>query len=176
MPDCDLHYLMATNLEPLPEEATLSTPNEHVLMQLAVKTLASLCKEFVMLPSTSGPMGPVAMLPEPRTLLPREKPLPEEKPLTTWEKFAKEKGIKKRSRSQKVFDEKTGEYRPRYGYRRRTDNTIEFDPIVPAKPGVDDYTGAEDPFTRARREKKERVAKNKAQQAANIKRARAIKK
>lgn len=34
--------------------------------------------------------------------------------------------------------------------------------IIPAKPGKDDFEGAVDPFTRAVREKKERIRKNQA--------------
>lgn len=32
-------------------------------------------------------------LPEPKIILPREKPIPKEKPLTKWEKFRKERGL-----------------------------------------------------------------------------------
>jgi hypothetical protein len=51
------------------------------------------------------------------TPLPREKHVPEAKPLTKWEKFAKEKGIKKTKKSRKVYDEQTKEYLPAFGYK-----------------------------------------------------------
>ena len=38
-------------------------------------------------------VGPLVSLPEPKTVLPREKPLPTEKPLTRWQQFAQTKGI-----------------------------------------------------------------------------------
>lgn len=55
-------------------------------------------------------------LPLPRYRLPREKPIPEAKPQTKWEKFADMKGIQKRKRSRMVFDEDAQEYKPRFGY------------------------------------------------------------
>ena len=59
-----------------------------------------------------------AELPPGTTLLPREKPVPEPRPETRWERFAKEKGIKKRKKSSRmVYDEQKGEWRPRWGYK-----------------------------------------------------------
>lgn len=49
--------------------------------------------------------------------IPRARPLPAAKPMTRWEQFAKIKGIKKRKRSAKVFDEESGEYAARHGGR-----------------------------------------------------------
>lgn len=46
----------------------------------------------------------VAKLPKPAITLPRAKKCPTEKPLTKWEKFAKEKGIKKVKKDKKSFD------------------------------------------------------------------------
>lgn len=61
--------------------------------------------------------GRLTTLPKPTTTLPREKPVPVEKPQTRWEKFAAAKGIQKRKRSAKVFDEASGEWKYRYGSR-----------------------------------------------------------
>lgn len=44
-------------------------------------------------------------MPEVGILFPRSKRLPEEKVLTKWEKFAKEKGIKKHKRAGMKYDE-----------------------------------------------------------------------
>lgn len=46
----------------------------------------------------------VAKLPAPVFVLPRTRKCPVAKPLTKWEKFAKEKGIKKVKKDKKVFD------------------------------------------------------------------------
>ncbi len=63
-------------------------------------------------------LGAVVELPPPETAVPREKHVPEEKPLTKWEKFAKEKGIKKKTKqSRKVYDEVAKDFIPAFGYK-----------------------------------------------------------
>lgn len=47
----------------------------------------------------------VARLPAPSFVLPRTRKCPVPKPLTKWEQFALEKGIKKTKKDKKVFDE-----------------------------------------------------------------------
>lgn len=47
----------------------------------------------------------VAKLPAPSFVLPRSKKCPVPRPLTKWEQFAKEKGIKKTKKDKKVYDE-----------------------------------------------------------------------
>jgi len=47
----------------------------------------------------------VAKLPEPTTVLPRLRKPPGPRPLTKWEKFAKEKGISKKKKDKKTYDE-----------------------------------------------------------------------
>jgi hypothetical protein len=42
--------------------------------------------------------------------------------LCRWEKFAQEKGIQKRKRSVKVWDEEQQEWRRRFGYQRAGDD------------------------------------------------------
>lgn len=46
----------------------------------------------------------VAKLPAPTFVLPREKPLPKPKPLTKWQKYAREKGITKTKKSKLNWD------------------------------------------------------------------------
>lgn len=56
------------------------------------------------------------LLPKPAIVLPREKPIPKEKPLTKWEQFRIDKGLGKREkRSRMVYDEITKDFVPRYG-------------------------------------------------------------
>ena len=105
-------------------------------------------------------------LPKPTTLMPRFKPLPQPKPLTRWEKFAKDKGIVKRKRSKYAFDDNTGEFKRRYGYDRVNDmNDVA---IIEAK--ASDKLG-EDPFTKHRKEKKERVRRQEERRLTNLKNA-----
>jgi regulator of ribosome biosynthesis len=118
------------------------------------------------LPSETDAHGRFAQLPEPTTTFPRLRALPpSEAPLTKWEKFAKEKGIKKRKRSKEVFDEKTDEWKRRYGYQRARDGNDVI--IAPGK--MTDVPGkTEDPFTREEREKRERTLKNREKQDKNL--------
>lgn len=44
-------------------------------------------------------------LPAPLFRLPREKPLPSERQLTKWEQYAQQKGIRKKKKDRKTFDE-----------------------------------------------------------------------
>jgi regulator of ribosome biosynthesis len=67
--------------------------------------------------------GRIAHLPEPTTALPRAKPLPRPRAPTKWEQFAQRKGIVKKKRSKEVWDEESGEYRRRFGYKRAGDES-----------------------------------------------------
>ncbi|KAK6945086.1 Ribosomal biogenesis regulatory protein [Dillenia turbinata] len=118
------------------------------------------------LPSTEDRDGPIVTLPKPTTRLPREKRLPEPKPLTKWEAFAKAKGIRKRKKDKLVFDEQTGTWKRRYGYDRvNDDNDI---PIIDAK--MKDEPG-EDPFAKRKGDKKKRVEKQEKNRLQNLKNA-----
>jgi regulator of ribosome biosynthesis len=113
-------------------------------------------------PSTEP--GRVVQLPPPTTRLPRAKPLPQAKPPTKWEQFAKIKGIQKRKRSRMVWDETLQKYMPRWGFKRA--GSVDQVWAVEHK-----GEGADDPWTREERERKERVAKNEKQRQRNILRA-----
>ena len=62
-----------------------------------------------------------------------------------------------------VIDKQTDEYAPRWGYKRANDNLNDW--AMEVKPGQDSF---ENPFLKARTEKKQRVMKNKAQQLKNL--------
>ncbi|CAB3397753.1 unnamed protein product [Caenorhabditis bovis] len=106
----------------------------------------------------------VVELPQPVYRLPREKKLPEKKEPTKWEKYAAEKGIAKRKKDKKVFDEATKEWKPTFGYRRANDDTKDILIEIP--------DNAEDPykdyFAERKEKKKERVAKNEVQRMKNL--------
>jgi hypothetical protein len=106
---------------------------------------------------TSSDAGPVAELPAAVTVLPRsvpsiscdrrdvtpngvayrrsgrEKPIPQPKKETKWEKFAREKGIKKKKKDRMIWDEPEQEWRPRWGFKRANAGVEEL-PIVEVKP------------------------------------------
>lgn len=48
--------------------------------------------------------------------LPRQKPVPKVKARTRFQKFMEDRNMKKRKRSRLVFDEVSGDWKPRYGY------------------------------------------------------------
>jgi regulator of ribosome biosynthesis len=92
--------------------------------------------------------------------------------MTKWEKFAKEKGIKKRKRSKMVFDEQTDEWRRRHGKDRAGDaNKIIIMDGKLSEKGGNLGGSSEDPFTREEREKRERVEKNAGRQQKNLQKA-----
>ena len=94
----DLHHLSATYKVPA-ETGEALTAQARDATQLLVAGLFAL-------PVEKTSEGPVITLPAATTALPREKPVPQPRAETKWEKFAKEKGIapkKKRSPSQYKF-------------------------------------------------------------------------
>ena len=118
--------------------------------------------------------GPAAILPTETTRLPREKPMPEPKPETKWEKFAKDKGILKKKRERMIFDDDAQQWAPRFGYKRakRSGGEDEAMPVMEVKSGTDPFA---DPWSLARENKKQRVEKNKMQQQKNIEKSAAKK-
>ena len=111
----------------------------------------------------SSDHGPVYVLPSEVFILPRSQREPEPKPETKWEKFAKEKGIKKRKRDRMVFDEEDQQYKPRFGYKG-INSGIEDMPIVEVKAGQDPFA---DPWADARKGKKDAIKKNLKNQMRN---------
>jgi regulator of ribosome biosynthesis len=115
------------------------------------------------------------------TTLPRAKPLPKPKPLTKWERFAKEKGIQNKKRGRMVWDEEEKKWVPRYGYQSVANRAVDDDwlievPTPNAKPSKGTKHQAqgddvEDLFDKRRKEKKMRVDRNEKQRQRNVERA-----
>jgi len=109
----------------------------------------------------------VLKLPEPTTILPRAKPVPEPKPPTKWERFAREKGIKSKAskkRDKLLWDSTTNKWVPRFGYKK-VQNDEEKDWVIEIPDQADPNV---DYFAKREEEKKEKVAKNKYQQLRNV--------
>ncbi|CAI5739166.1 unnamed protein product [Hyaloperonospora brassicae] len=155
----DLGNLAAFDTHPFAYE------NEQALAQHARENVQLLVNHIFELPREMSDMGPLALLPAPETVLPREKPLPKPKVETKWEKFAKEKGIDKSKKSRKVLDEKTGEWGHAWGYQRAGDDMQDW--AVETKAG-----DLDDPWTKRKQEKRARVDKNLRAQANNRKQGR----
>lgn len=97
-------------------------------------------------------------------------PLPPPKVQTTWEKFAAKKGIKAKTaetRKKMVYDEATGEWIPKWGYKG-ANKAGENDWIVEvnAKEERERKEGTERQGD-GRRERKEKIKRNERLQRAN---------
>jgi hypothetical protein len=120
-------------------------------------------------PALRTPDGVFAELPLRSTVVPREKPLPKEKPKTKWDEFAKIKGIEKRKRSSKEWNEERGEFVPRFG-KKSAKNDAMADWLVE----LPDSAPADfDAFADKRKSKKQAQKKQQAQEESNRARARA---
>lgn len=113
----DLGYLLAED----PNPVSLDHDNlEDSLAEVARDGAQSLINQLLTTcPLSSTSDGVLLTLPQPSTRLPREKPVPQPKPPTKWERFAAKKGIKPKTREQRrnlAFDEDSGEFKRKWGY------------------------------------------------------------
>lgn len=162
----DLGNLLASEVN----EFQLSEENiEDELKARARDNCQLLLNELWTLPTERVDEAIVANLPPPKTVIPREKPVPVPKPPTKWEQYAKEKGITKQKKSKMVWDDAVKEWIPRFGYKKAKAET-EKNWIMEYKEGDD-----QDPREKAIEEKREKVAKNELQRLRNIARAKKTK-
>eukprot|EP00938_MAST-03A_sp_MAST-3A-sp1_P003366 g3366.t1 len=113
----ELSYLSAYDMHPFEDKDMKKAPGATVRAR-AEKNVQLLVNKLFASERVETESGVMLMLPPPIKHCPREKPCPEPKPETRWEKFAKEKGIKKRKRERMIWDKDTESWRPRYGYKR----------------------------------------------------------
>ncbi|KAG8985535.1 Rhodanese- sulfurtransferase [Tulasnella sp. 427] len=161
--EADVGLLTITDPNPIDAEAYQADREAH-LQALARDGVQVLLAQVFALPTKSSIHGPLAILPQPTTRLPRAKPLPKQRMLTKWDKFANAKGISHRKRINKVWDEEKQEWVARWGYRGKNKEaeTQWLHEIPSNKP--DDY----DPRAEARKARKERVAKNELAKQKNL--------
>ena len=137
------------------------------LKQLCKESTQELLNEvFTKLETTTVEDVIVAKMPKSLTLIPREKPLPKAKTMTKWQEYAQLKGIQSRKKSKMVFDEPSGEYKPRFGYKRANDNTKDWLIEIPKNADPN-----EDFFGKRIEAKNERTNKNELQRLRNIARS-----
>jgi regulator of ribosome biosynthesis len=149
------------------------TIDEEYLLQKATDGCHQLLSVLWQLPVERSDAGPLGTLPKYDEIpLPRSLPPPPPKQLSKWEKFAKEKGLplNKSKRSRKVWDEATNSWKYRHGYEKANDDTKEW-PIMEVKANQDPF---EDPWERARDEKKSRREHNQESHMKNMERAGAL--
>ncbi|KAF8897762.1 ribosome biogenesis regulatory protein-domain-containing protein [Infundibulicybe gibba] len=164
--EVDTGLLTVTDLNSIDEESYNEDLESH-LQSLARDGVQSLIASLFSLPTRSSPDGPLAILPPPVYQLPRAKPLPKPKPPTKWEQFAAAKGIQKKVRDKKVWDEEKQDWVNRWGRDgKNREKEEQWITEVPLNADVD-Y----DPRKAARDERKARVAKNEKQRAQNAARA-----
>ncbi|KAL3896932.1 MAG: hypothetical protein SGCHY_003756 [Lobulomycetales sp.] len=143
--------------------------NSRNLLLAAERSVSALVKAIFALPTapSTDANATLARLPLPSTVLPRERPIPKAKPLTKWEAFAKEKGIKNKKKSRFTYDEASGRELPAWGYKSaQNDKMADWLVEIPDSAPLD-----HDPRSIAREDKKARVQRNKAKQVANVDRA-----
>ncbi|CBQ69706.1 related to RRS1-regulator of ribosome biogenesis [Sporisorium reilianum SRZ2] len=155
---------LLTSINPNPVSSTTSA----ALLERARDGVQSLVNRIFALPVTrDAEHGPLATLPPFTARLPREKSMPKPKPLTKWEKFAKQKGIQSRKKDKMVFDEATQEWVPRWGFKG-ANKDLEQQWIHELKNnGNTDM----DPAKTAKKERLAKQAKNEKQRLGNIARA-----
>jgi len=159
----DLGHLCAFDPSPVDAEA-LREDREGHLLRTARDNMQLLANQLYGLLAGAQEKS-VIRLPPPVTQLPREKPLPEARQLTRWEKFAKEKGIVKHKRSKMVWDEEKQVWAPRYGFGRANNPKDKMqDWVIEAKPGDDPNV---DPFEAREAPRKMKLTKQKTQQERN---------
>ncbi|KAL2046209.1 hypothetical protein N7G274_001656 [Stereocaulon virgatum] len=168
----DLGNLLLIDANPLPP-----SPTPALLATTARECAQSLLNQLLLTcPITSHPTSGVLMtLPPPTTPIPREKPLPAKREETKWEKFAKKKGIKdkKRGEGKMVFDEASGEWVPRWGYKGRN-KSGEGEWIVEVDEKKERERESEGKTERGegRRERMEKVRRNERKQRNNERKTR----
>lgn len=166
----DLGLLLAED----PNPVTLDHDSlEQSLAEIARDGAQSLINQLLTTcPLTSTKEGVLLTLPQPSTALPREKPLPQARAPTKWERFAEKKGIKPKTREQRrnlAYDEESGEWKRKWGYKGLN------------KKGEDDWLVEVDMKKEqerkegtsirgdGRRERKERIRRNERKMRKNAK-------
>jgi regulator of ribosome biosynthesis len=162
--ELDVGTMLATRVHAI-DQHIVSDESKRLeyLREIATQGTQAIVEQMFRLPTEPCDVGILAVMPAPITVLPREKPIPTPKPPTRWEQFASRKGIQKKGkRDRLVFDDATEEWKPRYGSQRANKGDSW---IMEHKEGADP---SEDPWTKLKQEKKERVAKNQKSQVRNL--------
>ncbi|PHH82607.1 hypothetical protein CDD82_5451 [Ophiocordyceps australis] len=164
----DLGLLVAQ--DPNPVTIDPATP-EQSLAQLARDGAQSLINQLLTTcPLRSTTDGVILSLPLLSTRLPREKPVPEARPPTKWERFAEKKGIAPKTREQRrnlVYDDESGQWRRKWGYKGlnkkgENDWLVEVDPQKEMQRKQGTTTRGD-----ARRDRKERIKRNERKMRSN---------
>jgi len=157
----DLKHMAAYDIAPQPSKASeqdfLLYTRDSV--QLLVNHMFGLGKNRI-------EEGMVVQLPTDEVFrLPRQKPVPKAKAPTRWTKFMEDRNMRKRKRSRLVYDEASGDWLPRWGYRSaKKGKEAGEQGIYEVKSGEDPNSN---PFERMKAEKKLQVARQKMREVRN---------
>ncbi|KAF2222069.1 ribosomal biogenesis regulatory protein [Elsinoe ampelina] len=167
----DLGNLLCTDANPLPPDSkideTILSSTARDCAQGLINQLLSTCP----ITKSSDLTSVILTLPPPTTPLPREKHIPQPKPLTRWEEFAKKKGIQSKAKEGKlVYDEEKKEWVPKWGYKGKNkdgegDWLVEVDDEKEARTGE-----AGDVRKERREERKEKIRRQQRRERANERR------
>lgn len=171
-PEIDIGSLLVSDYNALDIKKLRSNTNTY-LQELTRSNVQLLINSIWELPTERVEEAIVAQLPKPEYVLPRTRCVPKPKPLTKWQQFAKEKGIKsiKKNKTKLKWDEELQKWIPRYGYQRaKAAEQKEW--LVEVG---NDNNPKEDPFTAISASKRERQSKNELQRLRNIAKSKNVK-
>ncbi|XP_076303122.1 ribosome biogenesis regulatory protein homolog [Lasioglossum baleicum] len=170
--ETDVGTLLALDYSNVDLKVMRSQPEEY-LKSLTRDNVQILINKIWELPTERIDEVIVAKLPKQEFILPRSRQVPKPKPLTKWQQFAKEKGIKskQKSKSKLKWDEELQKWIPTFGYKHnKAEEQKEW--LVEVN---NEGKAMEDPFTAAKAAKEERKSKNELQRLRNIAKTRNIK-
>ncbi|KOC63149.1 Ribosome biogenesis regulatory protein like protein [Habropoda laboriosa] len=170
--ETDIGTLLALDYNAFDLKDFRSQPEEY-LKSLTRGNVQILINKIWELPTERIDEVIIAKLPKPTFVLPRSRQIPKSKPLTKWQQFAKEKGIKskKKTKSKVKWDEELQKWIPSFGYKRNK-AMEQKDWLVE----VNNHDKAvQDPIAAAKTAKEERKSKNELQRLRNIAKAKNIK-
>ncbi|XP_043289946.1 ribosome biogenesis regulatory protein homolog [Venturia canescens] len=172
--DIDEGTLLASDYNEL-DVAQLKSDADEYLKGLTRDNVQLLINKVWSLPTERVDEAVVAKLPKPKYIIPRSRTIPKPRPLTKWQQFAKDKGIrtKKKGRSKLQWDDELRKWVPTFGYQKvKAQEQKEW--LVEL--GDDNNPKSEsDPRTASSTAKQERTAKNELQRLRNLARAKNIK-
>jgi len=164
----DLGNLVCVDANPLPASNHISeadiTAAARDCAQGLLNQLLSTC------PIVRTDDSVTLTLPAGETRLPREKPVPADKPMTKWQEFAKKKGIKAKQRDGNLtYDEEKGEWVPKWGYKGKNKDG-EKDWLVEVDVKKEKKTGEPGDVRKEKREeRRERIQRQERKERNNTK-------
>ena len=187
--EIDLGNLLASDPNPLPDDFSTLTisQKEEIFRATARDSTQLIVNQLWQCKTEVYGHDVIAILPPPAEPIPREKPVPKPKPPTKWELFAREKGIQRRKKYSKVWDDESKSWRFTWGknriigekerrdYHENLRKEMEEDDQKAGsgnRKRKKDMAGAQSSPLKKHLTKSERVAKNELNRLRNVARAR----